>query len=487
MRSGYKKFKHKINRAVFGKSLLVGLSVALICAGALLLLGKLNVIDDNLILALAVGGGAGLVSLIVWSIILSPGERGAARLIDRELNTKEKAQTMLAYRGVRTPMARLQREQTEKLLLKLPSAWYSVKRVWIYLTVFVLSIAFCAVAYLMPDKQTPPPPTLPEAPFELTEWQEAALEELIEYVEDSALRDAAKAAVTEELENLLAELREATLDRQMRSLVIGAITEISKIIDTTNTYDEIISELKKSEATGSAELAEAIGTPTAPMPSEKVEALRAIFSGGDIDVISNSLGELGSGVAVALGRLGVSTDPLINSLTAFSDGLFVIWDNASNYDADSVQGAVDALFDSFKLSLGIGLSEQAVNADVGIYVNERLMEIFGIQKNELPPEIEEEIEDAESGGGADGSEDEEDDEKGDSGGYGSGEVVFGSDDLIYYPDEEAYVKYGEVINEYYAKILEKIQNGEISPELAGKIMKYFESLRTAPGDDGEGD
>ena len=107
----------------------------------------------------------------------------------------------------------------------------------------------------------------------------------------------------------------------------------------------------------------------------------------------------------------------------------------------------------------LGLAEQAINAEVGLYATEELMKIFGIQKNELPPEVEEEIEDSKHESGEDGSDEEDDDEKGDSGGYGSGEVVFGSDDLIYYPDEEAYVKYGEVINEYYARIMEKIKNG----------------------------
>ena len=48
--------------------------------------------------------------------------------------------------------------------------------------------------------------------------------------------------------------------------------------------------------------------------------------------------------------------------------------------------------------------------------------------------------------------------------------------MIYYPDEERYAAYGEVINEYYAKITEKILSGEISEELAASLEKYFASL-----------
>lgn len=491
MRSGFKKFKRKINRGVFLKSLILGLSLALLSAAAVLLLGKLNVIDDNLMLALAIGGAVGAVCFILWCIILTPRAKTAARLIDRELKLNEKAQTMIAFKDERrNSMVKLQRKETEKLLGKLPLDFYAVKRIWIYTVFLVLSLALCSFAYLVPDKEIPPTPPPPEAPFELTEWQETALLNLIEYVEDSELRDSAKAAVTDELEGLLVNLRTTKLDREMRTLVIGAIKNVNLAINTANTYDEITAAFGLSEASGMSELADAIGTPDSPIPTENLAVLRALFAEGGVVEINPVLVTLGTDIAITLGRLSLASDPLTLVLHSFSDGLFDISDNISDYDDGSIQGAVDSLFASFTLSLEVALAEQKVNAEVGLYTVNRLMEIFGISKDELPPEVEEEISKP-SGGGEETEPPEADDDeeqKGDSGGYGSGDMMYGSDDVIYYPDEEKYVQYGEVIDEYYAKITEKILAGEISEELAASLQKYFESLYDgAAKEDGKGE
>lgn len=489
MRSGFKKFKRKINRGVFCKSLMLGLSLALVAAAAVLLLGKLNVIEDNPILALAVGGGVGAFAFVLWCILLTPRAKAAAKLVDSELKLNEKAQTMLAFQHERrNSMVKLQRRETEKLLRKLPLDFYVVKRIWVYAVILVLSLALCSFAYLVPDKEVPPAPPAPETPFELTEWQEMALINLIEDVEESALRDSAKAAVTDELEGLLGQLRITKLDKQMRALVIGAIKNINLAINEANTYDEIIAAIRQSEAAGMSELAETIGTPQAPIPTEKLEALRALFAEGGTEEINSALVLLGTDIAITLGRISPTSDPFVASLYAFSDGLFDISDNISDYDGDGIQSALNSLFAAFKLSLGVGLEEQRINSEVGIYTVDRLMEIFGISKEELPPEVEEEIN--RPTGDTEETEPPDDDEeqKGDSGGYGSGDMIYGSDDVIYYPDEEKYVQYGEVIDEYYAKITEKILAGEISEELAASLQKYFESLYDgAAKEDGQGE
>ena len=116
------------------------------------------------------------------------------------------------------------------------------------------------------------------------------------------------------------------------------------------------------------------------------------------------------------------------------------------------------------------------------------MEIFGISASELPPEVEDDIQRPTMDNEEDEPPEDDEEQKGDSGGYGSGDMIYGSDDVIYYPDEERYVQYGEVINEYYAKITEKILAGEISEELAASLEKYFESLYDgAAKEDGEGE
>lgn len=476
MRGGYKRFRRRINRGAFFKSFMLGVSLALTSAAVVLLLGKLNVIEDNPMLALIIGGGVGLFAFVLWCVILTPTKARAARLIDEELRLSEKAQTMLAFMNERGRMVQLQRAETEKLLRKLPSGWYPIKRIWVYALILLLSLALCSFAYAAPDRPTPPPELPPEEPFELTVWQETALVNLIEYVEASTLRDTAKAAVTDELEALLAELRETKLDRQMRALVVGAITDINSAIDLVNSYDEIVAELKKSDVTAVAELADAIGTPTNPMPSGALDALCGRLSEGGLSAVNTNLVIVGTDIAVSLGRLSLPSDPLISAISGFSDGLFDISDEISDYGEDELVEAVDSLFASFKVALDTALSEQRINGDVGTYVVNRLMEIFGISASELPPEVKDEINRDESEGDEEEPPEDDEEQKGDSGGFGSGDMIYGSDDLIYYPDEEKYVAYGEVINEYYAKITEKILSGELPPEIIPDIEKYFESL-----------
>ncbi|MBR5798061.1 MAG: hypothetical protein IKY29_03815, partial [Clostridia bacterium] len=62
------------------------------------------------------------------------------------------------------------------------------------------------------------------------------------------------------------------------------------------------------------------------------------------------------------------------------------------------------------------------------------------------------------------------------GGKGSGEVIYGSDDAIYYPKDETHVKYGDVIDEYNGQKVTDMQERPLSDELKSFIDKYFSDL-----------
>ena len=61
------------------------------------------------------------------------------------------------------------------------------------------------------------------------------------------------------------------------------------------------------------------------------------------------------------------------------------------------------------------------------------------------------------------------------GGYGSGEVLFGSDDNIF-DIEEGIVKYGEVISKYYGDIVGKFNDGTLPEEYKEFFDKYYDLL-----------
>ena len=62
------------------------------------------------------------------------------------------------------------------------------------------------------------------------------------------------------------------------------------------------------------------------------------------------------------------------------------------------------------------------------------------------------------------------------GGLGSGDAIYGSDDLIYDPDTNSYVTYGEVLNKYYAKIAELLLDGTLTEEEIEAVNEYFATL-----------
>jgi hypothetical protein len=257
--------------------------------------------------------------------------------------------------------------------------------------------------------------------------------------------------------------------------VLAAIREGRVAQSRHETYIELYAVLKRANADGMAELAAVIGE-EGKLPSDAVfDALTAVFADVPLEELYSLLLAFGGEIGLTLTTLSLSDDPLAAALESLSGGAFDIVDEIYAYDDETAQVAVSELFLRFRESLGAALDEMAKNAEVGAYAIAQLMDIFGISASELPPEADDILPSgpSEEGGGS-GNDDEPN--KGDSGGFGSGDTLYGSDDEIYYPDEERYAKYGEVINEYYAKITEKILSGELSEETVANLEKYFESL-----------
>ena len=63
-----------------------------------------------------------------------------------------------------------------------------------------------------------------------------------------------------------------------------------------------------------------------------------------------------------------------------------------------------------------------------------------------------------------------------SGGLGTGEVIYGSNDLVFDPDTNTYRPYGELLNEYFAKANEQITDGKTSDKITDAAEEYFAKL-----------
>ena len=124
-------------------------------------------------------------------------------------------------------------------------------------------------------------------------------------------------------------------------------------------------------------------------------------------------------------------------------------------------------------TLNSALFIQATNEEVEDDTIYTLLSIFGMKASEVPENI---FNNPDDPRGEDDYEEEDDLDHINSGGLGSGEMIFGSNDTIYDPDREAYVTYGEVLKDYYARITDLLVDGKLTPELEDALNDYFAIL-----------
>ncbi|MBR5616150.1 MAG: hypothetical protein IKW66_04955, partial [Clostridia bacterium] len=163
------------------------------------------------------------------------------------------------------------------------------------------------------------------------------------------------------------------------------------------------------------------------------------------------------------------------ALGEFSASLTAFAKTVDEFSEEENATALTRTFESAAEKMSLALSWQGINRTTTDTVNNELMSIFGIAWNELPDELK--YPDNEEASTEDNEYEEKEDEiYGEDGGKGSGEVIYGSDDAIYYPKDETHVKYGDVIDEYNGQKVTDMQERPLSDELKSFIDKYFSDL-----------
>lgn len=475
MNKGFLKFKKRLRRSALAKALIFGAAVGVFTSGLLLLILKLNAVQQRLLVCMLSGLGAALLSGLASFLILDPNDRRAAKKIDEGLGLNEKAQTMVAFRDDGGVMTAIQRENTEQILASTPAKALKIKRVWVCAIAPVIACAMLAAAIITPAKEPPAPPSPPvkeEEPFEITNWQVAALEELIEYVERSPMYAEPKALVIGELTDLLELLNATDTDSDMRDSVIDVIIAVYDIAQGSTTYGEIVDILEASEESSVKSLAASLDTldgikvrdALTKIQSEILDPKKEGFEAA-LDGFIKALGE------ESLSESGVdANDELYLALLSFADDLTETRGMIGKYTDDGISNALSENIKMGVETISLALQNQALNVETPEYVIKKLMNIFGISQSELPDYMKKD------NASFDAPDDEEDEDKVNHGGIGDGNVLYGSEDEIYYPAEDRYVSYGEVINIYYASVTEKLIDGEVPPTLEQFISDYFQTL-----------
>ena len=461
MGKGFSKFKHKLWVGAILRSVVFGLSLGSTTVAVLWLMAKLTANDPNFIQYALYGGCAAVIGAILTLLILLPTGKRIARRVDHHLSLGEKTQTMLAFRKDTSPMATLQREDTDRILRETPKRRVKGVCTWLFILIPVIAALTMTGAALVPAKQPPEPPPVVENNFAITPWQTQALKDLIEKVKTSDMEEEPKEATVKQLESLLIKLGSIKKEPAMKEAVISCIEAIHKAVSEHNTYDVLAQAMFKSPSDPVQDLGGAINSLKALLVGEWMNGAKTAIIAGEI-----TTAELAAGITQSLALSGIAPENEVSvALLAFTVELAALTDTSDE--------ALASVFASAEETLNAALFIQATNEEIEDDTIYTLLSIFGIKASEVPEHV---FNDPEDPRGEDDYEQEDDLDHINSGGLGPGTVIFGSNDTIYDPNTESYVTYGEVIKDYYARITELLVDGNLPPELEDALNDYFAIL-----------
>ncbi len=493
MSENFLKIKRKHLTAAIVASAVFAVCFALLCTGALLLACKLTAVKLGFywiaaacgIVLLSAGAGALLFLLV------RPKDKKLAKKLDEGYGLGEKVQTMVEFRESDEAIVVLQRERTNETLGTLRPKKIRASQAIRLAIVPVLSLAMFLAGAIVPSRAGAAPV---DPPYDPTEAQIVRMTQLIREVKESRLEEELKGGITVVLENLLSGLNDDETQSAMRESVTASVAMIDGMVAASNSAPALCGKMASTEriktfAVGVLNAAyyyrsdgirltdfESVGRKYdksetgIPAALEKTTAkLTEGWEEFDGDALKTNLTELIGEIAPYRSAGFAETDGLYAAFAQLERSLGVVAEKVGNgYTVEFLLGETENAFAQFVKDASAPLSMQSYNTMTDEYVRATLADIFGV---ELPALA---LPDGVQSGGSSGSNGGNTDESG--GGEGDEEFLGGSKDTIYYPPQEKYLPYMQIINEYDKKISEYIKSGAISDELAEIINEYLDIL-----------
>ena len=493
------KKKHVIFAVV--KSAVCGISLALFVTGVLLLALKLSAIALAALYyvligaVVALGGGTAL-----FFLLFNPTDKQVAKRTDEEFGLNERVQTSLEYGEKSGTIVELQRADAEQKLSSLPSSKFSFAKVWKFAAVAVVALSIGVAGIAVPAKEASGNQYVdPDStPRYVTELERAGVRELIANIEACSLSEPLKISVGGVLGQFLEELDGIDTEGKLSRAVIAAIEGSGEILTPTLSYVAIGGALNDAGQTYLGQAASGGGVyryyaltvydEVRTFNAVKYDAvnakvgkgitslrndLTASISGGLADV----LGATVSGIRQALATVEVDeTDPLHILLSSFADELSAIMAGLrGGYDDTQAQNRISDTVSKFTVNASGELSTQAYNAAINVFVANRLNTIFGYNDRIQLPVADPDREDGEKDKPGSGEDGEKDPDSQSPGSGGTGETEYGSDDMVWVPGR-GYMRYGDVIDEYYSLINQYLHSDELTEEQKNMIKAYYDIL-----------
>lgn len=251
MDENFKKFKKKVWFDILIKCLVSGLAAALIAVNAVLLPCKLFGINLFWLYYVLIALGGLVLGGGIAFLVLRTDDKKIAKRLDSELKLDERVQTALSFSGQDGAMLDLQRVNASSELGKLSVRALPFKN--IAATVLCGVVALTGVIAAPVIANFVPPvyaayapghePEEPERP--VTDWEWAALDELINYVKASKKADAVvKTGMVLELEGLRGVLLDGVSSSSLSMFVQNTVSNVRNIVKDANDRDGVTDEQK---------------------------------------------------------------------------------------------------------------------------------------------------------------------------------------------------------------------------------------------------
>ncbi|MGM9641583.1 MAG: hypothetical protein ACI3XI_00090 [Eubacteriales bacterium] len=455
------------------RAFLCGIASGMLMAAVYVAVFKLLGNEPDLLAAICAGCGVALFTFALFLLIARPTKRRIAAELDRRLGLNEKVRTMVEFADAEGDMIEVQREDTVCILEAAPKKAFRSRRAALNAIFPAIAAVLLVVSFLLPviaAPDNPPDDTIDESDlWALTEWHITAVRELIEQIKSSEMYESAKPRLTGELEKLLSDLAPVTSKTAMKQRVITSMVAIDAVADEINTYTKLATALGASSSKTVAEFASAMGVPSDPINETEFAAIVASFKE---ETLKNELSSFAYALEAAADSAGTENDDLL--YTAICESAALLRDYSSKVGTDGAE-SLSSVFEEVARRISLALDGQGINRSVSNSTIDGLMIIFGVAYGELPEELRVRN-DGEVGTEGNEYEEKDNDDILNPGGLGGGEVIYGSNDLIYYPKDDVYIRYGDVIDEYNGKKTSMIEDSPMPDAVKDFIDKYFANL-----------
>ena len=509
MGEGFRKLKRQFLQSAVIKSAVCGVSFGLFAfAAAYIALNLAGIPLNTLYYILILLGGAVLCGGVCF-LFFKPTDKKVAVELDKRYGLDEKAQSALAFREAQGAVAQMLQSDTESRLKSLPKEKFNFAKIWQYFLIGLLSTAIFVSAFFVPSATvsggTGGGNTEVDSPYVFSEKEMDALQELIDNVTKSNLAKDIKDPTVESLNKLMNNLLFAEMDSEKKAYVNGTVSEIEKVIKEPLSYKSIANPLGRL---GQSVLARMIAdgvqvykiyviadyedlvtfdsiktTAVIDKIEDKLTAfLNLLEENASSDPAEKALRRDGEEGGTEGGEEGGEDEeeeksPVVKAYTAIitslaysqvneEDHLYTALFNLAQGMKENEDTLVNGTALKFDLEFKYSLAEQAYLLAANKYVINTLGAIFGVtvpaDENFVPDEPEND-EPPKQGGPT-------------GGGFGKGDMLYGSDDLVYDPATGEYVTYGELFNYYYAIVESMLREGNLTEEQQAVIRAYFEIL-----------